>query len=412
MKRSKASVLMCFFLFAWQTYVSAAFYWEQKADFGGGIRDIGVGFSIGTKGYAGTGRAPAGSTDFWEYDPATNVWTQMAPYPGSGRYGMVGFSIGHKGYIGLGWSGAGGGGNQYRDFWEYNPITNTWTRMADFGGSARYSAISFVIDTKGYVGTGYSPLTNDLWAYDQPSNTWTQKANMPGSIRQAAVGFAIGQKGYVGTGYNTGAHYNDFYEYDVANNSWTVKPNVPGMTRRGAVSFTLGHYGYVGMGYNDTTYLTDFYQYDPINSQWSTVASIGGIPRYGSFAFAIGNEGFVGTGSFFGVNNPIRTSDFWRFGVCGDSLSSGINEIDISSAEVYISASYSPSKNIVIRYDLKNNNNVQFHVYDLLGKEIISFPLNEDVHEISFPVTLSRGLYLFSANNSTQVLSKGKIEIK
>ena len=40
--------------------------------------------------------------DFWEYDPATNAWTQKADFGGTARYGAVGFSIGSKGYIGTG----------------------------------------------------------------------------------------------------------------------------------------------------------------------------------------------------------------------------------------------------------------------------------------------------------------------
>ena len=40
--------------------------------------------------------------DFWEYDPAANTWTQKADFGGTARYGAVGFSIGSKGYIGTG----------------------------------------------------------------------------------------------------------------------------------------------------------------------------------------------------------------------------------------------------------------------------------------------------------------------
>ena len=80
-----------------------------------------VGFSIGNKGYIGLGAGNYGSdnligavtfnNDFWEFDPVTNVWTQKASYPGAGTLGSVGFSIGTKGY-----NGTGSGTN---DFWEY-----------------------------------------------------------------------------------------------------------------------------------------------------------------------------------------------------------------------------------------------------------------------------------------------------
>src|SRR5436189_6019241 len=75
----------------------------QKANFGGPGRESAVGFSIGSKGYIGTGAADSGLLkDFWEYDPATNTWIQKADFPGTARYDATGFSSGSKGYIGTG----------------------------------------------------------------------------------------------------------------------------------------------------------------------------------------------------------------------------------------------------------------------------------------------------------------------
>ena len=86
-----------------------------------------------------------------------------------------------------------------------------WTQKADFGGTARSAAVGFSIDTKGYIGTGN--FTKDFWEYDPSSNTWTQKANFSGTARSSAVGFSIGTKGYIGTG-NDGTFRKDFWEFD------------------------------------------------------------------------------------------------------------------------------------------------------------------------------------------------------
>ena len=124
--------------------------WTKKTDFGGTARQLAVGFSIGTKGYIGTGSNSSGYVkDFWEYDPATNAWTQKADFGGTERESAVGFSIGSKGYIGTGYDG-----NYREDFWEYNPATNAWTQKTDFGGEARSAAVGFSIGSKGYIGTG------------------------------------------------------------------------------------------------------------------------------------------------------------------------------------------------------------------------------------------------------------------
>jgi N-acetylneuraminic acid mutarotase len=87
-------------------------------------------------------------------------------FRGTARIGGVGFSIGTKGYIGTGLDRNVGYTN---DFWEYDPTVNTWMRKANFGGTARYDAVGFSIDGKGYIGTG--PFAKDFWEYD-PANQY------------------------------------------------------------------------------------------------------------------------------------------------------------------------------------------------------------------------------------------------
>src|SRR6476620_4310173 len=102
-----------------------------------------------------------------------------------------------------------------------NYAQGTWTKKADFGGTARYAAVGFSIGSKGYIGTGYDGSDrNDFWEYNPATNAWTQKANFGGTPRRFATGFSIGSKGYIGTGYD-GSDRNDFWEYNPATNSWT-----------------------------------------------------------------------------------------------------------------------------------------------------------------------------------------------
>jgi N-acetylneuraminic acid mutarotase len=113
------------------------------------------------------------------------------------RYSAVGFTINGKGYF-------GGGNNGKTDFWEYDPVSDTWSQKANFSGTGRNEATGFTIGNKGYVGTGYTTFPfayyNDFWEFDPLANTWTRKADHPGTPRRAATGFAIGNKGYLGTG--------------------------------------------------------------------------------------------------------------------------------------------------------------------------------------------------------------------
>ena len=61
------------------------------------------------------------------------------------RRHAVGFSIGNKGYVGTGYDN---NINYHNDFWEYDPATDTWTQKANFGGGARYGAVGFSIGTR------------------------------------------------------------------------------------------------------------------------------------------------------------------------------------------------------------------------------------------------------------------------
>src|SRR5215470_12831637 len=144
--------------------------WTKKANFGGAAREYATGFTIGGKGYIGTGYDfnSGFHNDFWEYDPASNIWTQKADFRGGYRQLATGFSIGSKGYIGTGYD-QGIDARAYKyDFWEYDPSLNTWTQKADFGGNGRWAAVGFSIGSKGYIGTGSgnsAVVMNDFWEY-------------------------------------------------------------------------------------------------------------------------------------------------------------------------------------------------------------------------------------------------------
>ena len=241
--------------------------WMQKADFGGTARSGAVGFSIGSKGYIGTGRdGSSNKGDFWEYDSSANTWTQKADFGGTARTYAVGFSIGSKGYIGTGT----GGNSRPKDFWEYDPAANAWTQKADFGGTPRYAAVGFSIGSKGYIGTGWdATCTRSFWEYDPATNAWTQKADFGGTARWFAVGFSIGSKGYIGTGVYSffGPVHKDFWEYDNIANTWTQKADFGGTVRAYAVGFSIGGKGYTGTGNSGAapvnSYYKDLWEYSP-----------------------------------------------------------------------------------------------------------------------------------------------------
>ncbi|MBN1226336.1 MAG: hypothetical protein JXA79_05045, partial [Deltaproteobacteria bacterium] len=121
-------VLICSCIYV-NILFAAANTWTQKTDFGGEERSYAVGFSIGDKGYVGTGYGSITQRldDFWEYDPDANTWTQKADFGGTGRSYATGFSIGDKGYIGMGTVDVE---VRTKDFWEYEPEDTTPDQFA------------------------------------------------------------------------------------------------------------------------------------------------------------------------------------------------------------------------------------------------------------------------------------------
>ena len=314
-------VFLCTILFAARlTSSQAQNTWIQKADFGGTARTYAVGFSIGSKGYIGTGLDLNYNykKDFWEYDASTNAWTQKADFGGTARFAAVGFSIGDKGYIG---TGVDLNYQSKKDFWEYDPSINAWTQKANFGGAARRSAVGFSLANKGYIGTGYvaSGYPNDFWEYDPSTNGWTQKANFAGAARANATGFAIGNKGYIGTGNNTPTS-EDFWEYDPAINTWTQKADFAGYGRSQATGFSIGSKGYIGAGYrlgvSGLIYFKDFWEYNPGTNAWTQQADFGGNARENATGFSIDDKGYLGMGySTDGSYNQniYFYNDFWEY---------------------------------------------------------------------------------------------------
>jgi hypothetical protein len=305
----KLFLLIYLALFAFSTKAQIANTWTQKANFGGVGRANAAAFSIGTKGYIGTGNGFSSYKDFWEYDPATNTWSQKATFAGSAQSSTVSFSIGSKGYVGLGFNATNN--TQTNEFWEYDPATNAWTQKANFGGTLRSRAVGFSIDTKGYIGLGQevecNRFKNDFWEYNPSTNAWTQKANFGGTARIFSTGFGIGSKGYIGTGTDiSSSDRDDFWEYNPANNIWTQKTTFPGGARNNATSFSIGNKGYLGLG----TLSSDFWEYDPSTNVWTQKANYGGGRRTSAKGFSIGTKGYIGTGF---DNTGAYKNDFWEF---------------------------------------------------------------------------------------------------
>ena len=131
-----------------------------------------TGFEINDKIYIGTGRAPVMQKIFYEYDPVSNIWTKKADLAGPARRSASGFALKGKGYV------TSGVGNEeispgvfqninLKDTWQYDPLSDVWTKFNDYPGDAYIDQISSNSEDKACVGTGqttvYSTFGRDFW---------------------------------------------------------------------------------------------------------------------------------------------------------------------------------------------------------------------------------------------------------
>lgn len=289
-------------------------------NFGGSARARAVSFVIGNKGYIGTGltnETVQRVKDFWSYDATTKIWSQVAPFEGSGRNDAVAFVLSGKAYVGTGFDGVTTvDGGYKKDFYQYDPATNKWTKKADFAGGTRQYATSFVADNRAYVGLGYngSGYYQDFYEYNVQTDKWTEIATFTGGKRRGALAFTVGGKAYVGFGQNNASvEVKDLYSFDPAGNSgsgaWTrMESNTDEnfLGRSFALPLVINEKAYIvgGAGKSDT------WEYTPGSNTWTQVTSFeSNAPRGYAAGFSIGNIGYLGTGTA-GSNT---LDDFWAF---------------------------------------------------------------------------------------------------
>jgi len=234
-----------------------------------GLISYPVDFQIGTKGYVGFWSS---SKLFYEFDLQQKVWTYLNAFPGTGHDILVGVwaANGNKGYYGLGYNLVNDVTTGLKEFWEFNPSTNGWTRLPDYPGTAIYDGVSFCFNEYVFVGGGYNRVgTEDtfipeFFAYNTLQNTWTQVASFPVTPPRIRLSKAvvIGSKAYFFI-------VSNIWIYDFESNTWSLSEDkLPTPANRSGYDvLVLGNAIYLASGTGEIdgvfNYIKDFCKYYP-----------------------------------------------------------------------------------------------------------------------------------------------------
>jgi N-acetylneuraminic acid mutarotase len=341
--------------------------WSKQADLPMATYSA-ASFSIGDTVYSVSGMIanPLGprilSSQLWAYNRNTNTWTRKADFPGTAFYGGKGFAINGKGYVVNGWDANGSTSYANSTLWQYDPGTDTWISKAVFPGTARYTSAAFVLNNKGYIACGFSPYVNDMYCYDPTSNSWSAKANFPGIARQALASFVIGGEAYVGlgaTGDNHGSYFtnNDMYKYNDVTDTWTRISDLPANAVSSPYAFALGGEGYIvnGLDQSNYTYNTGasnrVWKYTPSTDTWSLWGVFPDTAIFEGISTECGGNGFMGGGAANWFTYPFSRL-FYRFGpgTAPYSCTVSINHYAYNNAQFNFQATGNFSPSAVISW--------------------------------------------------------------
>ena len=337
-------------------------------------------FSFDDMGYIVAGNSDSGMRDdFYQYDPVNDSWTELTSFPGAARGFAIGDTWDGKAYFGFGYDGT----SLLNDLWVFDPSNMSWTELASCPCAERTHPAMIAHNGKVFVGLGGGGSLGNLkdwWEYDIASNTWSQKDDLPSLGRHHPYQFGIGDYVYTGFGHGDGI-FNDWFGYDIAGETWTQVATLPAEGRVAGTQFSYDGLGYVLSGDGDdhgSMNTGEFWAYDPLTDTWDELPSHPEGSRWAPASFIINGEVYIINGTSFSQ----YVTQIYKFDL-NPVLST--HELTNSSIRIY------PNPAIdIINIDVPKNLNYEANLHDLNGR-LISSMTNKSVIEIQ---NVPHGIYL------------------
>ncbi len=365
--------------------------WNQVSEYQGAERHHPITFSLNGSGYllcGSNGGAPF--NDFYQYDPIEDSWQTLDPFPGPPRGFSYGITEGGKAYIGFGVGQENNTGIELKDLWEFDPDTQEWKELTKCACFARHHPAFLALNNKLYVGLGSSNFGNlkDWWEYDIASDVWTRKKEFPGVARHHPYYFTLGEYVYVGFGHADAFQIKkDFYRYDPATDTWKEMASLPAEGRVAGTQFAHNGKGYILAGQNEQhqNFATgEFWQYDPDSNSWAELEAFPLGSRWAPGSFLLGDFLYLTSGEDnFGTYN----NDVWQFNM--NTINVATDDVQINTQDLKIFPN--PAKEIInLEQDDILFSAYSVAIFDILGKQVYAQDHAQEQLNVS---QLSKGIY-------------------
>lgn len=348
--------------------------WNKKTSIGGTGRHRGIGGNAYQFGYMGLGHvngagADISFRDWWQYNPATDSWTQKSDFPVA-NHGAVCFNLNDRVYV-------GGGSSLTNEFYAFNPLLNQWTPIANCPLSPG-DVQGFSAGNKGYV-----IYTNQLAEYNPNTDSWSLKANVPINASNWSCTFSNGTSGFLKVGHS-------LLEYKPSQDLWIARANHPGLSTGGSYGFSINGIGYIASGYVGglSTVTEEVWSFNPANNSWTREADLPGSSRRFFASFSIAEKGYIGLGT-----NGINLNDVWEYDPSQTLNTADNKPIDISlypnpcSKELKINGIY---------------DQLEYSIYSYTGEKVLGGETSGRIDVDHLP----QGTYFILINNIKYVFTK------
>jgi len=333
------------------------------------------------------------------FNSQTESWENMASLlAGKERQYACAFAYNGLGYM-LG--GINCSNTCLNDFWQYNPVNNSWSALPDFPGTARQGMSYFILNGKAFITGGKftdGTITAEVWEYNFSNGNWTQKNNLPFNGMWRGSAFEIFGTAYVCFGKTNSGNYNrKIYRYHATNDTWQEYTNIH-----------LPALNYIGTGVGSGKALlyggqdslgaitNSLYVFNPADSSLNTFAGIPTLGRKGGMAFSIGQVLYISTGL---DASPARTRETWK-----NDYFVGFREQPLTENSVKM---YPNPCRSTLLIELENETINLIQICDLSGKIVLEKSFISFETKISMNVSeIPRGCYLVKMNVKNKLFVK------